>query len=144
MCLSFNYRDRAPRRQITMRGSKLPTVFIIATILCKVTHSLPSTLYTYDFVSPDVEDHNSQDQASHSTNDQHLDHSNTQSVPLSGVYQYREAGTGCQCAMFLVTSSEWSPEHQVFSTGEQYNVDCSKPQSAAQDCREICEEEVSK
>ncbi|KAF2363489.1 hypothetical protein FHG87_005759 [Trinorchestia longiramus] len=56
-------------------------------------------------------------------------------------YQYDEPRRTCKCAMFLVTNSDWMPEHKVFTTGEQYTVNCSQPSQAEQECRKACEDE---
>ncbi|XP_018024848.1 uncharacterized protein LOC108680531 isoform X2 [Hyalella azteca] len=63
------------------------------------------------------------------------------SILQSSEYYSYEAKHGCQCAMFLVTNSEWLPQHKVFATGEQYPVNCSLPSEAHEDCRKACQEE---
>ena len=62
--------------------------------------------------------------------------------PKESTQQSSSGDTACKCAMFLVTSSDWLPEHNVFSTGEEYHVNCTDHRLAVDQCKSICEEEV--
>lgn len=56
---------------------------------------------------------------------------------------------GCECSMFLVTSSDWLPEHKVFSTGQMHALECGTNQRTDEQtdelhtaCQQYCQQEV--